>query len=258
MGLQHRLVFGAMKGALRVFYPPQCVGCGEPVGAVDDSDAPLCPACWRETRFITGAACHRCGVPLPDGGEPQQSRAQDLTCDDCLTIARPWQRGCGAMVYSGTGRRMVLALKHGDRPDLAPALAGWLARAARPLVTPDTIVVPVPLHLRRLLRRRYNQAALVAAHLARRMDLSHAPGLLHRHRHTPAQDHRTADDRFANLTDAMTVPARHRDRLRGRRVLLVDDVMASGATMAAATDALLAAGAADVSVAVLARAVKDD
>lgn len=154
-----------MKGALRLLYPPQCVSCGAPVAGGGDDPGQLCPDCFPDTRFITGAACGRCGVPLPDDGTGADDPT--LTCDDCLTMARPWQAGRAAMVYSGIGRKLVLALKHGDRPDLAPALAAWLARAAAPLVRPDTIVAPVPLHLRRLLKRRYNQAALISGRVAR-------------------------------------------------------------------------------------------
>ncbi|WP_207102717.1 double zinc ribbon domain-containing protein [Paracoccus shandongensis] len=242
-----------MKGALRLLYPPQCVSCGAPVAGMGPGQ--LCPACFSDTRFITGAACARCGVPLPDDG----TGADDpmLACDDCLSMARPWAQGRAAMVYAGTGRKLVLALKHGDRPDLAPALAAWLARAAGPLIGPDTIVAPIPLHLRRLLKRRYNQAALVSGRVARAHGAAHLPDLLVRRRHTASQDHRGISDRFANIAGALAVNPRCAVALQGRPVLLVDDVMASGATMAAATDALLAAGSGPVSVAVLARAVKD-
>ena len=163
-----------------------------------------------------------------------------------------------AALYSGTGRRLVLALKHGDRPDLAPALATWLARAASPLIGPDTVVAPIPLHLRRLLKRRYNQAALISGRVARAHGVLHLPDLLIRRRHTPGQDHRGVGDRFANVAGALGVNPRRMAALAGRPVLLVDDVMASGATLSAAADALLAAGSGPVSVAVLARAVKDD
>lgn len=244
-----------MKGALRLFYPPQCVGCGAAV-AGGDGVAELCPDCWRETRFLGGACCDLCAAPLPDDGSGASD--QVLVCDDCLQVARPWQQGRAAFVYAGTGRRLVLALKHGDRPDLAPALARWLARAAAPLVAPGMIVAPVPLHLRRLLKRRYNQSGLVSAHVARAHGLAHMPDLLLRRRHTDAQDHRTVSDRFANIADALAVNPRHAQALRGRPVLLIDDVMTSGATLAASAQALIEAGAGPISVAVLARAVKDD
>ncbi|SNR38749.1 ComF family protein [Paracoccus sediminis] len=245
-----------MKGALRLLYPPQCVACGAPVAAEGDGPGQLCPACFPDMRFVGGASCTRCGVPLPDDGFGADDPM--LCCDDCLTMARPWQGGRAAMVYSGTGRRLVLALKHGDRPDLAPALAAWLARAAAPLIRPETVVAPIPLHLRRLLKRRYNQAALISGRVARAHGALHLPDLLLRRRHTPGQDHRGVSDRFANIAGALAVNPRRAAAVAGRPVLLVDDVMASGATMSAAADALLAAGSGPIFVAVLARAVRDD
>jgi len=244
-----------MKGALRLVYPPQCLCCGAPVA----EEGGLCPACWREAEFIQGTCCGRCGVPLPgDGLEDAADEAAGLlVCDDCLRIQRPWLRGRAALAYRGTGRQLALMLKHGDRLDLAPALGDWVARAAQPLLRPGMVVVPVPVHLRRLLRRRYNQAEMLARHVARAHGLAHLPGGLRRLRHTPMQDHGSVGDRFANVAGAIAVPARMASRLQGRAVLLVDDVMASGATMAAAAEALRTAGAGPISVVVLARAVKD-
>ena len=222
-----------------------------------DSGA-LCPTCWGEADFIGGCICDRCGAPLP--GAPAFSAdltGEALSCDECLATPRPWARGRAALVYAGSGRRLALALKHGDRPDLAPALGRWLAVAAAPLVGPDTLVVPVPMHPLRLLRRKYNQAALLAAAVARAHKLRALPAALRRQRYTPMQDHRSVADRFENVSDAIIASRRAQGTLAGRPVLLVDDVMASGATLAAGAAALAAAGAGPVSVAVLARAVRD-
>lgn len=250
MGLEHRLLSGAVKAGLALIYPPQCLSCGETVahgaGAVH-----LCPACWPDAVFAGATCCDACGTPLP--GDP----APDLQCDDCLRLPRPWDRGRAALVYGGTGRKLVLALKHADRPDLAPSLGLWLARAAADLVVPDMIVVPVPLHLRRMLRRKYNQAELLAAAVAKHHALDHQPRLLRRVRHTDGQDHRSVMDRHANVAGALAVDPARAARLRGRPVLLIDDVMASGATLAEATERLSEAGFGPISVAVLARAVKD-
>ncbi|CAM3281672.1 Predicted amidophosphoribosyltransferases [Paracoccus aminovorans] len=244
-----------MKGALRLVYPPQCLSCGAPVA----EEGGLCPDCWREADFIQDSCCSRCGVPLPgDGLEDAADEAAGLlVCDDCLAVQRPWLRGRAALAYRGTGRKLALMLKHSDRLDLAPVLGDWVARAAQPLVRPDMLVVPVPVHLRRLLKRKYNQAELLAQRVARAHGLAHRPQLLRRIRHTPMQDHGSVADRFANVDGALVVPARMAPLVEGRAVLLVDDVMASGATLAAAAEALRAAGAGPISVVVLARAVKD-
>lgn len=259
-----------MKGALRLVYPPQCLCCGAPVA----EEGGLCPACWREAEFIQGTCCGRCGAPLPGAGEGDEADTDEdedegadedtaegvanlLTCDECLRVRRPWRHGRAALAYRGAGRKLALMLKHGDRLDLAPALGDWVARAALPLVRPGMVVAPVPLHLRRLVRRKYNQAEMLSRRVARAHGLAHMPGLLRRLRHTPMQDHGSVGDRFANVADAIAVAGPLVPQVQGRPVLLVDDVMASGATLAASAEALLAAGSGPVSVVVLARALKD-
>lgn len=236
-----------MQAALHLVYPPQCLSCG---GLVD-SDFALCPDCWRDTPFITGLVCDTCGTPLP--GED----TGPVHCDDCLTLARPWAQGRAALLYRDRGRDLTLSLKHGDRTDLAPPAARWLHRAAQPILRPGMIVAPVPLHWFRLFRRRYNQSALLSAGLARLADLPHIPDLLIRSRRTPTQDGRDRDARFRNVTGAIRAHPRHAQHLRDADILLIDDVMTSGATLAAATEACLAAGARRVSVLVLARVAKD-
>jgi len=237
-----------MQGLIRAVYPARCLSCG----ALTDDDFGLCGLCWRDTAFIGGTVCDLCGTPLPG-----DSRDQAVHCDDCLTIARPWSRGRAVFLYSGTGRKLVLQLKHGDRTDLAPSLARWLVRAARPLIEPGTIVVPVPLHWTRLLSRRYNQAALLAQTAAGLLRLPHCPDALLRRRRTASLEGHGRDARFAVLDRAITPHPARKPRIAGRPVLLVDDVMTSGATLAAATEALHTAGATRVNAIMLARVVKD-
>lgn len=238
-----------LQAAVHLVFPPQCLTCDEPV----TSDFGLCANCWRQTPFIGGVVCDRCGVPLP-GGEAGEVAA----CDDCLVIARPWAQGRAAMLYKDNGRALVLALKHGDRTDLVRPATGWLMRAAQPILQPGMLVAPVPLHWFRLLRRRYNQAALLSSAFARAARLQHCPDLLIRPRTTGSQDGRSRDGRFANMDRALILHPRRAARVCGQHVLLVDDVMTSGATFAAAAEACLAGGAAAVSVLCLARVAKGD
>ncbi|MGB3146273.1 MAG: ComF family protein [Paracoccaceae bacterium] len=237
-----------IESALKVIFPPACVGCAAPV----DADFGLCARCWPQTYFIGGLVCDKCGVPLP--GE-DEGRAE--YCDDCLTIARPWERGRAVLIYKDKGRDLVLGLKHADRLDLVRPLAGWMSKAAGPLVTPGMIAAPVPLHWRRLLQRRYNQSALLSRAIAAKLALAHCPDLLQRHRRTETQEGKGREARFANLDGAIRAHPRRRALMAGRHVLLIDDVMTSGATFAGAAEACLGAGASAVSILTLARVAKD-
>lgn len=220
-----------------------------------DQEFSLCGECWKATPFISGLVCDACGVPLP--GE-NSDRAE--YCDDCLTIGRPWQRGRASLIYRGNARRLVLSLKHGDRLDLAKPAGRWMAATAMQFASrgklPDMLLVPVPAHRVRLLQRRYNQAAVLAGEVAHQLGLAINPDALIRPRRTRVHDGMGRDARFANMCGAI-IP--HPDRglaLQGRDVLLIDDVMTSGATFSAATQACHAAGAGQVFVLALARVAK--
>jgi predicted amidophosphoribosyltransferase len=240
-----------LQSVLRLIYPPQCLSCGTRV----EQEHALCPDCWRATPFIGGTVCDACGLPLP-GAEGQDAAGAPIHCDECLRLARPWQRGRAAMLYDGTARRLVLGLKYADRLDLVRACGRWLVAAAAPILRPGMLIAPVPLHWTRLLQRRYNQSAVLAHALAAEAGLDCCPDLLVRRRRTPTQDGRDLGARHANLDGALALHPRRGAGAAGRHVLLVDDVMTSGATLAAAADACLAGGAREVDVAVLVRVAK--
>lgn len=236
-----------MQRALSLLYPDQCVLCPELV----DGPGALCPSCWRDMPFLRGLVCDGCGAPLTGG-----SVAERAFCDDCISARRPWDCGRAALGYRDSGRRLVLALKHGDRPDLAWPAAAWMQSAGAQVLRPGTLLVPVPVHWSRLIARRYNQAAELTRALGRRAGLDVLPDALWRQKRTRVQDGMTVHQRHENLEGAI---AAHRTRgalLRGREVCLIDDVMTSGATLAASTAACHDAGASRVSVLVLARVMK--
>lgn len=237
-----------LQTAVSLVYPPRCLGCG---GLVD-GDFGLCGTCWRDTPFISGTKCDACGTPLP--GEDD---GDDLKCDDCMVIPRSWAKGRSALIYRDNAKRLVLALKHGDRQEIAEPAARWMASAIEDIPKDNMIIAPIPLHWMRLLKRRYNQSALLAQSLARITGVPVCPDLLQRHKRTKSLDGLTREVRFSSVKGAMRVHQKRRHRLIGRPVLLVDDVMTSGATLSSAADACLAAGSGPVYVVALARVVKD-
>jgi predicted amidophosphoribosyltransferase len=160
------------------------------------------------------------------------------------------------MLYRDMGRRFVLALKHADRPELAKQASRWMENAGRTVLTPHTAFVPVPIHWTRLLSRRYNQSAELARALAHGTGLDYLPDALCRNRRTQVQDGLTVEGRFENVQGAIRLHARREHLLRDRDICLIDDVMTSGATLAASARACRDAGARQISVLVLARVVK--
>jgi ComF family protein len=237
-----------MQSALHLIYPPQCVSCDAPT----DTDFALCGACWSDTPFITGLSCDLCGEPLP--GEDD---GNIVHCDACMARQRPWAQGRSALLYRSNARRLILALKHGDRPELARSFAPWLARAAGDILQDGMVIVPIPIHWTRRLKRRYNQSAELGRALARETGLEHVPQALIRPRRTAIHDGMSVEDRFTNMDHAIVPHPKHGAVLQGRDVLLLDDVMTSGATFHAAAHAAVTAGANSVRVLSLARVTRD-
>ncbi|MFT6022590.1 MAG: putative amidophosphoribosyltransferase [Ascidiaceihabitans sp.] len=242
------MAVSTLQTALRLVYPPRCLTCSATV----DSDFGLCGPCWRDTQFIGSTICDACGVPLL--GDDPGAMAH---CDECMTVARPWAHGRSAVLYKDNGRKLVLGLKHGDRHDVVRPAALWMAAAVRDILQPHMLIAPVPLHWTRLLKRRYNQSTLLAQALAKQVDLECCPDLLIRPQRTVSLDGLGRDARFTALKDAIRPHPRRKHKMAGRPVLLVDDVMTSGATLAAATEACHLAGASHVCVVTLARVAKD-
>lgn len=230
--------------ALRFVYPPRCIACGEEV----ETEKALCAPCWSDAHFISQPCCDGCATPLPGTEDGER-----MLCDDCMAAPKPWAAGRGVVVYSGTGRRIALALKHGDRLDIAGPVGRWMGAAARDVLAETDIIAPVPLHWSRLLRRRYNQAALLASVLGAASGHEVAQDLLLRRRRTVMQKGMTRTERMDNQRQAITANPKRLSGIGGKRILLVDDVMTTGATLSACTEACTDAGARVVNIVVFAR-----
>ena len=209
--------------------------------------AGLSVSAWRRIAFLEAPVCDACGLPFDFDQGP------GARCAACETRPRAFARARAACLYDDHSRDLILRFKHGDRLDLAPLLSLWLSRAATDLIEDADAVVPVPMHPLRLIRRRYNQAAELARPLARRAGLAYWPGTLQRRRAGESQAGKSGAGRRRNVAGAYLCPKSWRGKVAGKRRLLIDDVMTTGATAEACATALLKAGARAVDLAVVAR-----
>lgn len=247
-----RAMRGAVSSGLAALLPPRCLLCGEIVGGPDA----LCAPCWSKVDFIAPPFCACCGYPFE---HPQGDVAgASALCGACLTRKPRFARARSVFRYAPDSRDMILAFKHRDRTDAAPAFAAWMARAGAELISQADVIAPVPLHYWRFVRRRYNQSAMLAQLLARQARKAAILDLLLRVRATPAQQGLGAKARKRNVAGAFRVNPRHRAFVRGRSVLLIDDVYTTGATIEACCAALRRGGANSIEVLTLARVVRPE
>jgi ComF family protein len=235
---------GALAGLV---YPPTCIACGSATGEPHT----LCGKCWAGIRFIERPFCERLGTPFAvDLGLPLVSPA---------AIADPpvFARARAVARYDDTAAKLVHRLKYSDRLDLARALGAMMARSGAELAAEADVIVPVPLHRFRLWWRRFNQSMELARIVAARHGVPCEPSLLLRVKRTAPQVGLSRNQRAENLQGAFRVPDSARPHLKGKRVLLVDDVLTTGATANAASRALIRGGASAVDVLAFARVVAE-
>ena len=227
--------------ALNLLLPPTCTACDTTVSAPGQ----LCAPCFAALTFITPPFCTTCGLPFATAGQP--------VCPTCQADPPPWRQARAALMYDRASQALILPFKHADRTEIAHTLALHMQRAGAALLAEADLLVPVPLHRWRLLHRRFNQSALLAAALARRTARPSLPDALRRVRVTQSLGHLPAARRAALLMGAINVRPGRAAAVAGRRILLIDDVLTSGATARACTRALLDAGAGRVDVLVASR-----
>ncbi|HXW71408.1 MAG TPA: ComF family protein [Methylocella sp.] len=237
----------AASAALDTIYPPSCLSCRAATGEAGG----LCAACWSRVRFIERPYCERLGTPFET----------DLGTDGLLSpeaVADPpvyWRARAVAHFEDGPVRHLVHRLKYGDRMELAKPMGAWMARAGEELLVEADLLVPVPLHRRRLAARRFNQAQALAKAISNASGVPADPFILERVKPTSSQVGLSKSQRGLNLQGAFCLRGGMGGKVDGRAIVLVDDVMTTGATANAASRALLRAGAARVDVLVFARVV---
>jgi ComF family protein len=226
--------------------PPRCLACGAEV----DGPGGVCPSCWAGLRFIGPPCCSRCGLPF------EFATPGETACGACLAAPPRFERARSVLVYDDASRPLILGFKHADRTHGAPAFGRWLARAGAEVLAGADLLAPVPLHRRRLFRRRYNQSALLARALADVCGVPADVALLERTRPTPTQGGLSREGRQRNVAGAFHLRGGREEAVRNKRIVLIDDVLTTGATLGECARALLAAGAARVDALTLARVVR--
>ncbi|OLL54079.1 ComF family protein [Bartonella henselae] len=232
---------------LTILYPPICPGCKQRVSAYGT----ICSECWKDLQFITKPYCPVMGVPFVyDMGD-------GFFSGEALQNSLPFSRVRSVIVHKGVAQSLVTRLKYGDHVELVSFMANWMVSAGREIIDDCDIIISVPLHFRRFLKRRYNQSAELARYIARVQKKEFKPGWLVRCRHTRPQVNLSARERKLNVLNAFEVPRKVKKYLKGRYVLLIDDVFTTGATVTAAAATLKRAGARQVDVLTFSRVLKE-
>lgn len=229
-------------------FPPLCTGCKADVV----TQGALCAACWGALNFISGAQCMVCGVPF-DIIDSASLGAGGMACEACVNEPPRFSRARAPLVYDETSRSMIMALKHGDRHYLVPTMVPLLRTAGAELLARADMLVPVPLSRWRLWRRRYNQSAMLCTALAETTGITAGVDVLQRVRNTPSQGRMSRKERQKNVRGAFALNPAYAERIRRQTVVLVDDVLTSGATANECTKVLMEAGASRVDVLTFAR-----
>lgn len=234
-----------LRAFIAYVHPPVCAACG----VLTKSHHALCVDCWRDLKLIERPFCEILGSPF--GYDP----GEGAISPEAMANPPAFDRLRSVALYEGVARQLVQDLKYRDRVDLAPMMAAWMMRAASAEIAAADAIVCVPLHRVRLFGRMFNQSAELARHLGRKSGKPFLPQVLIRKKRTTQQVGLTANQRLLNVRGAFAVPDAAADRVFGRRLILIDDVYTTGATVSAATTALKRAGAAEVTVLTFARAL---
>lgn len=226
--------------------PPRCLGCGESVG----EQGTLCTSCWPDITYITSPECHQCGLPF------EHETVPGVICADCSNKPPEYDQARAVFKYTPQSARLIARFKYYDHTHAATTYGRWLHNRVKPLLEQTDIIAPIPLHPRRLISRRYNQAALLTSELHRHSRVMAVMELIKRVRHIPPQASLTKRQRHWNVKNAFDINPKYRSLLQDKNIMLVDDVMTTGATVNECAKILKAQGAGEIYVATLARTIE--
>tara|TARA_R110002096_G_scaffold436105_1_gene668022 strand:- start:25374 stop:26192 length:819 start_codon:yes stop_codon:yes gene_type:complete len=238
-----RWMHAAGQTVLDLLLPPKCLKCS---GRVDQAHS-LCPDCWKGLHFITDPKCKCCGYPFEINLGNDYSALGEQLCGACQKIERSFDKAVSALRYDDDSRQMVIGFKHQDKVEYAAYFVKLLSQAGATMLCDVDIIVPVPLHKMRLLSRRYNQSALLSRLFAREHGIVHTAELLERTKNTPPQQGNLSK-RFKNVRGVFKVGPKHKDTIKNKTILLIDDVYTTGSTTENCARCLKKAGAAKVYV----------
>ncbi len=240
------IAFKIGQKSLDFILPPQCLQCHTLVL----QQGGLCANCWQKISFISKPFCKSCGFPFDLPLELES------ICGPCARKTPPFTRARAAVYYNETSKPMILRFKHGDALHMTPLFTEWLYQAGHELLQQADYIAPIPLYWSRLVYRGYNQAAILSHKLSKKAKIVHAPDLLERKKRTPSQGNLTAKERDKNVSNAFKLNKKYHQLIHDKYILLIDDVLTSGATVRACAKVLKKSGAKQIDVLTLARVIK--
>lgn len=251
-GINQLVPRAKMLGAtvLDLILPPKCLKCSARVDRAHN----ICPDCWKDLHFISKPLCACCGYPFSMDKSTDLTALGETLCGVCQKGNRSFDRALSALRYDDQSRKMIIGFKHQDRLEYARYFTKLLKTAGAELFPDVDIIMPVPLHQRRLLKRRYNQSAVLSSLLASDLSLNHAPEMVERIKNTPPQQG-NINKRSKNVRGAFKVVSGGKERLKGKTILLIDDVYTTGATAENCARVLKRAGAGKVYILTVFRVV---
>jgi len=242
-----RILYNTGNWLLDLILPPKCLNCSARVDMAHN----ICPKCWKDLYFISDPMCGCCGFPFVF--QTDEINCNSL-CGQCQTTKRSFDKAITALRYDDISRKMIIGFKHQDRTEYAVFFAKLLKQVGKNILKKVDIIIPVPLHNRRLLKRRYNQSALIAAILAKECDISHKPQALLRIKNTPPQEGNIRK-RTKNVRGAFRVNAEYVKEIQGKNILIIDDVYTTGATIETCSKALKKSGADKIYILTISRVI---